>query len=63
MGNVLCDLVKQGVNLSKYVIIYRDSMGMWDRIKVEEGKLVAFESLNKRTYEEARAALIKRGLL
>jgi hypothetical protein len=57
MENVLDDIQAELGDLSGYAVIYRDSMGRWDGVRLERG-LVAFYSLNETDPERAAARLL-----
>jgi hypothetical protein len=42
---VIADLVQQGVDPDAQPIIYRDSMGYWDRLVTRDGRFHGFQSL------------------
>jgi hypothetical protein len=55
--NVLDDIQAELGDLSGYAVIYRDSMGWWDGVRLERG-LVEFYSLNETDPERAAARLL-----
>lgn len=57
MENVLDDIQAQIGDLSGYAVIYRDSMGRWDGVRLERG-LVEFYSLNETNPDRASARLL-----
>lgn len=57
--NVIADLREQGMDLS-LPVIYRDTTGRWDGLKVHDGRFAGFYPLNSpgsTDYAEARAKL------
>lgn len=53
-GNVIADLVAQGVDLSRYQVIFQDTRGIWDQILVDRtGHFAGFSSLNERDLSAA----------
>jgi hypothetical protein len=54
---VLDDIQAELGDLSGYAVIYRDSMGRWDGVRLERG-LVEFYSLNETDPERAAARLL-----
>ena len=57
MENVLDDIQTELGDLAGYAVIYRDSMGRWDGIRLERG-IVVFYSLNETDPEGAAARLL-----
>lgn len=55
--NIIQDLRNIIGDLSGYAIIYRDSMGIWDGIRIE-GETINFYSLNETEYEKATQRLL-----
>ena len=51
--NVIADLVRLGIDLDRYRIIYRDSGGTWDGIDVEDGRFAGFYALRATNRTEA----------
>lgn len=51
---VIGDLMRDGLDLAKLRVIYRDSMGIWDEIVVSNGQFAGFKSLNCRQKAEAK---------
>lgn len=56
--NVLADLVKEGIDLSQYKIMYRDTSGIWDGIAHDGNAFTAIFPLTEREYPAARAKLL-----
>jgi hypothetical protein len=55
--NVIDDLTRQGFDLSKYRVIYRDTRGIWDQILVDRtGRFAGYSCINER---DLSAALTK----
>lgn len=53
--NVLEDIRRaENVSFSRHLIIYKDSMGIWDGIRLVSGRVV-FYSINERDFYAARA--------
>jgi hypothetical protein len=50
---VIRDLVERGVRVDKCVIVYRDTMGIWDQLLTHNGEFATFHPLGVRTGEEA----------
>jgi len=47
--NVIADLFRQGFDLSRYQVIYRDTRGIWDQLLVDStGHFAGFSSINER---------------
>jgi len=57
MENVLADIRAKIGDLAGYAVIYRDSMGRWDGVRLERG-VVEFYSLNETDPERAAARLL-----
>lgn len=57
MENVLDEIQAELGSLAGYSVIYRDSMGRWDGVRLERG-LVEFYSLNETDPERAAARLL-----
>ncbi len=55
--NVLDDIRAKIGDLAGYSVIYRDSMGRWDGVRLERG-VVEFYSLNETDPERAAARLL-----
>lgn len=55
--NVLDEISAQLGGLAGYAIIYRDSQGIWDGVRLERG-LAVFYGLNETELEEARRRLL-----
>lgn len=53
--NVIADLVKAGIDLSKTRVLYRDSCGAWDGLATEGGRFVGFVPFGAPTFELALA--------
>ena len=54
IDNILEDIRREtGEDLNRYVIIYRDSMSIWDGITLK-GSSVGFYSLNEKEYKQAK---------
>ena len=54
--NALAKVAKEGVNVSMYKIIYRDSEGMFDGVCCKNGKFSHFYSINE---SKKSAAILK----
>jgi hypothetical protein len=50
---VIAELIEDGLDLEGRRVIYRDSLGMWDEIKVRDQRFDGFTILNARTLSEA----------
>jgi hypothetical protein len=58
--NVIDDLIRQGFDLSKYRVIYRDTRGIWDQLLVDRtGHFAGFSSVNERDLSAALARLTR----
>ena len=58
--NVIHDLARQGFDLSKYRVIYRDTRGTWDQLLVDRsGHFAGFSSINGRDLSAALARLTR----
>lgn len=58
--NVIADLAAR-FDLSRYRVIYRDSLGTWDQLLVDStGHFAGFSSLNERDLPAALAKLTRR---
>jgi hypothetical protein len=59
--NIIRALIEDGFDLTKHRLIYRDSMGIWDGIRVRNGQFAGFVPLQRDDKSEAirvaRAAL------
>jgi hypothetical protein len=51
--NVLEDLRREGINLARVRLIYRDSQGLWDEIVVLDDRFRRFRAIGARTLEAA----------
>jgi len=56
--NVLADLAGEGIDLSQYKIMYRDTSGIWDGIGHDGGTFTGFFPLTEHDYLTARAKLL-----
>jgi hypothetical protein len=50
---VVADLVAAGIDVDRQPIIYRDTMGIWDRIVVAGGQFAGFAPLQERDQDAA----------
>ena len=57
IGNVLDDIRAEIGDLAGYAVIYRDSMGRWDGVRLI-GSSVEFYALNETDGEQAAARLL-----
>jgi hypothetical protein len=56
--NVIKDITDiEKINVSKFLIMYKDSMGIWDGIKVDHAARIEFFSINERIYSQAKGKL------
>lgn len=55
--NVLAEIAEHGVDLSTVQVMYRDTQGIWDAVKLDEGRFAAFVSLNEKDENRARQKL------
>jgi hypothetical protein len=54
---VIADLAAQGFDLSRYLVIYKDTRGIWDQLLVDRtGRFAGFSSIKER---DLSAALVK----
>ncbi|MGV3588599.1 MAG: hypothetical protein ACO1OF_16455 [Adhaeribacter sp.] len=58
MENVLQDIKKEIGDISPYQIMYKDSLGIWDGVKVGPNGSVSFFSINETEYASARVKLL-----
>jgi hypothetical protein len=55
--NVIADLIRQGFDLARHRVIYKDTRGIWDQMLVDRtGRFAGFSSINER---DLGAALVK----
>ena len=60
--NVLASLVDAGVLVAGRLVIYRDSMDIWDQVVIDgECRFLRFHSLNARTASDAMVRVINGG--
>lgn len=53
-GNVIADLAAQGFDLSRYLVIFKDTRGIWDQLLVDRtGRFAGFSSINERDLSAA----------
>lgn len=53
---VLADIKGEGVPLGSYRVIYRDTMGVWDEVVLnDDGTFRAFKSINEQQFDAALA--------
>lgn len=57
MENVLADIRADLGDLGGYGVVYRDSLGRWDGVRLD-GSVVAFYALNEATQEQAIRRLL-----
>ncbi|HEX6440966.1 MAG TPA: hypothetical protein VF007_02190 [Stellaceae bacterium] len=58
--NVIADLAAQGFDLSRYLVIYRDTRGIWDQLLVDRtGHFAGFRSINERDLAAALAKVTR----
>ena len=58
--NVIADLIAQGFDLSRYLVIYRDTRGIWDQLLVDRtGHFAGFSSINERDLSAALAKVTR----
>jgi hypothetical protein len=58
--NVIDDLTRQGFDLSRYRVIYRDTRGIWDQLLIDRtGHFAGFGSINERDLSAALARLTR----
>ncbi len=58
--NVIDDLTRQGFDLSRCHVIYRDTRGIWDQILVDRtSRFAGFSSINERDLSAALAKLTR----
>jgi hypothetical protein len=58
--NIIADLVAQGFDLSRYLVIYKDTRGIWDQLLVDRSGLFAgFSSINERDLSVALAKVTR----
>jgi predicted alpha/beta hydrolase len=56
-ANVIQNLAAQGFDLAQYRVIYRDTRGIWDELKTENGRFAGYASINETDLEAALAKL------
>ena len=56
---VIAEMVREGVSLDGKRVLYWDSNGAWDELRVENGRFAGFNILNALTLDLARAMLAK----
>ncbi|HYD61941.1 MAG TPA: DUF6011 domain-containing protein [Noviherbaspirillum sp.] len=52
--NVIADLAAKGIDLDTHLVIYRDTLGVWDQLQVSNLRFAGFKSLNERDKELAK---------
>ena len=58
--NVIADLAAQGFDLSRYLVIYRNTRGIWDQLLVDRtGHFAGFSSINERDLAAALAKITR----
>jgi hypothetical protein len=58
--NVIDDLTRQGFDLARYHVIYRDTRGIWDQLLVDRtGRFAGFSCINERDLSAALARLTR----
>ena len=58
--NVIADLAAQGFDLSRYLVIYKDTRGIWDQLLVDRtGRFAGFSSINERDLSAALAKVTR----
>lgn len=55
---VIADLAAAGVDVNSNRVIYRDTMGVWDRLEVKGGRFLGFTSINEREKAAAKAKVL-----
>lgn len=50
---------REEIDLDRYLVIYRDSRGIWGGVETQGGRFRAFVHLGQRTYENARRAILE----
>lgn len=53
--NVIADLVAEGVDLTKNLVVYRDTTWTWDQLLVDGNQFSGFKSINATDKESAKA--------
>jgi hypothetical protein len=60
--NVLTELVAAGLLVTGRLVIYRDSLGIWDQVLIDDAcRFANFRSLNARSAAEAISIVVERG--
>ncbi len=54
--NVVAELLEAGHDLKSNRVLYRDSEGIWDELRVRGGKFAGFQLLSAKDLEVAMAA-------
>jgi hypothetical protein len=58
--NVIADLAAQGFDLSRYLVIYKNTRGIWDQLLVDRtGRFAGFSSINERDLSAALAKITR----
>ena len=58
--NIIADLAAQGFDLSRYLVIYKDTRGIWDQLLVDRTRRCAgFSSINERDLSAALAKVTR----
>ena len=58
--NVIDDLARQGFDLTKYLVIYRDTRGIWDQLLIDRtGRFAGFSTINERDLSAALAKVTR----
>ena len=58
--NIIDDLARQGFDLTKCRVIYKDTSGIWDEILTDRtGRFAGFSSINERDLPAALAKLTR----
>ena len=58
--SVIADLAAQGFDLSRYLVIYKDTRGIWDQLLVDRtGRFAGFSSINERDLSPALAKVTR----
>jgi hypothetical protein len=56
---VIEDLHEKGLDLDKLPVIYRDTLGVWDQLRVEKGEFLDFHSLGATRDKETAKERVK----
>jgi hypothetical protein len=41
------------IHIKEYMLMYCDSLGIWDEIRIDENHIITFNSINEKSYDSA----------